>query len=523
MKKSKVNKKNLKTFMYENFDKNSDIYKILFKSIYSNLNQDNEKKINDENVHLMLFISHEIGNKPFITQENILNLIRREFKFNFTNNDLIELNKTIRNSEICQDLIINNSIGSKYWKNTIVPICESGSVINTIEKKPVHPYRIGIYPGLSCMFECVFCGRNYNAKYDRSLLDEGIEKYISLINSSPKEDKFKFYISGGLEPLTNPKLNTIIKELKSNGFKVPLYTNGQMLTEKFIKKSDFIKDLYSIRISLYGTNDKQYEQTVRKKNQFYLVKNNIVNLINHKNKNNLNTLIGLNYILLDGRGNDMLKILEFISSINKLVGNKKNNINFLTLREDFRSTTNLRIKKDERIKLVNFFKKFQQELNNNKEFENLFVDYGYSLEPIKDGYSNHVYEDVFADENILLKEGTPNISVAIDLYGDVYGYREAAFLDRPGSKRYILGRIENNIGIKDIIGKSIRLERNIEQYKNDLDYLDAFDHIVLRTLNQAKEDKNFGIPFEMGPVKSRVFNNYKKTVNFKTHFSDTVN
>ena len=142
-----------------------------------------------------------------------------------------------------------------------------------------------------------------------------------------------------------------------------------MLTEKFIKKSDFIKDLYSIRISLYGTNEQQYNQTVRKKNQFDLVKNNIVNLINHKNKNNLSTAIGLNYILLDGRGEDMLKILEFIKSVNKLVGNKKNNINFLTLREDFRSTTNLRLKKDERIKLVDFFRKFQQELNNNKDLK----------------------------------------------------------------------------------------------------------------------------------------------------------
>ena len=86
-----------------------------------------------------------------------------------------------------------------------------------------------------------------------------------------------------------------------------------------------------------------------------------------------------------------------------------------------------------------------------------------------------------------------------------------------------MGRIEDNISINDIIDKSVKLERNIEQHKNDLDYLDAFDHIVLRTLNQAKEDKNFGIPFEKGPVKSRIFDNYKKTINFKTHFSDTVN
>ena len=291
-----------------------------------------------------------------------------------------------------------------------------------------------------------------------------------------------------------------------------------MLTEKYLKKANFIKDLYSIRISLYGTNEDQYEKTVRKKNQFNLVKNNIANLIKFKNENNLKTSIGLNYILLDGRGGDMLKLLDFIKGVNQSVGNNKNNIDFLTLREDFRSTTNLRLKRSERLELVKIFKQFQERIDNEKDYEGMFVDYGYSLEPIKNGLVDHVYEDVFADESILLKEGTPNISIAIDLYGDVYGYREAAFLDRPGSKRYILGRIDNNVKLKDIIDMAIKKERDISQNKNDLDYLDAFDHIVLRTLDQAKRDKSFGIPFELGPVNSRIFSQKKKSVNF-AHFS----
>ena len=261
------------------------------------------------------------------------------------------------------------------------------------------------------------------------------------------------------------------------------------------------------------------EKLFKKKNQFNLVKNNIVNLIKFKNKNNIKTSLGLNYIILDGRGQEMLKLLDFIDDINRLVGNNKNNINFLTLREDFRSTTHLRSQKGERLKLLNIFKKFKERLNYQNKFDEMYVDYGYSLEPIKNGLIDHVYEDVFADESILLKEGTPNISVAIDLYGDVYGYREAAFLDRPGSKRYILGRIDDNIDLKNIIEMALKKERNIKQEKNDLDYLDAFDHIVLRTLDQAKKDKSFGIPFELGPVYSRIYNPQKKTVNFQTHFS----
>ena len=197
----------------------------------------------------------------------------------------------------------------------------------------------------------------------------------------------------------------------------------------------------------------------------------------------------------------------------------KNNINFLTLREDFRSTTNLRLKRNERLELVKTFKKFQEKINNGNNFKDLFVDYGYSLEPIKNGLIDHVYEDVFADQTILLKEGTPNISVAVDIYGDIYGYREAAFLDRPGSKRYILGRIDEENKLDKIINSALKINKDFSQKESDLDYLDAWDHIVLRTLDQAKKDKSFGVPFELGPVKSRVYSADKKTINFQTHFS----
>ena len=210
-----------KTFMYEEFDINSTSFSELKKYFIESFKNNDQKNFTKQDLEIIFYISHTIGNKPFVTQEEIYNLIFDRFGKNISIEKLLELNNEIRKSELCQNLIINFSIGSKYWKNTIIPINESGSIINTLEKNPVHPYRIGIYPGLSCMFECVFCGRNYSAKYDRSLLDEGIDKYITLINTSPKDDKFKFYISGGLEPLTNPKLNTIIQELKKMDLKYP--------------------------------------------------------------------------------------------------------------------------------------------------------------------------------------------------------------------------------------------------------------------------------------------------------------
>ena len=39
-----------------------------------------------------------------------------------------------------------------------------------------------------------------------------------------------------------------------------------MFTEKFLEKAGFVKDLYSVRISLYGTNESQYENCKKKIN-----------------------------------------------------------------------------------------------------------------------------------------------------------------------------------------------------------------------------------------------------------------
>ena len=49
-------------------------------------------------------------------------------------------------------------------------------------------------------------------------------------------------ISGGLEPLTNPKIGEIISICKNN-IRVPLITNGYSLLENFIKKNPGIWDL----------------------------------------------------------------------------------------------------------------------------------------------------------------------------------------------------------------------------------------------------------------------------------------
>ena len=48
------------------------------------------------------------------------------------------------------------------------------------------------------------------------------------------------------------------------------------------------------------------------------------------------------------------------------------------------------------------------------------------------------------------KSGYPQMSVAVDSLGDVFLYREAGFLDRPGNSKFIAGRITDKKSIEYI-------------------------------------------------------------------------
>ena len=44
----------------------------------------------------------------------------------------------------------------------------------------------------------------------------------------------------------------------------------------------------------------------------------------------------------------------------------------------------------------------------------------------------------------------------------------------------------------------------LENASNDIRFMDPFDHVLTSLINQAENDKKFGIPFKYGPVKLRV-------------------
>ena len=101
------------------------------------------------------------------------------------------------------------------------------------------------------------------------------------------------------------------------------------------------------------------------------------------------------------------------------------------------------------------------------------------------------------------KYGHTQLSVCVDLYGDVFLYREAGFLNRNGNEKFIIGRVNNDTSFKQVIENFLNNTRGIEVEKNDIRFMDPFDHVMTSLINQAEDDKNFGIPFKEGPITLR--------------------
>ena len=430
------------------------------------------------------------SDSPFLTQKEIC------LKLNITKEQLKEHNKKILELEWAQEYIVNSGIGKKYWNNTVIPAIINGKANAVIDEEYAYPDRIGFCPGLSCQFFCTFCGRNYSAAYEREFGNKGYETFKQIIDETPKKlNNNPYHITGGLEPLTFPRIGDIVSYGAEKGFPMEMKTNGFSLTSEFIVKQPGILDLSVLRISLYGVNQESTLEVTKNPKGFEKVKNNIINFLKLKTKIKL----GLNYVILHNNLDDVLLLLDYIEDVNS---ESDNQVDFLTLREDF-SPEAQELSTDERRKLLNIFKEIDNRLKT-KNLNKLHIDYGYALESIKQNRKS-LESLKRIDHQEMRQKMFPQISIMIDPKGDVYGYHEATFLDKEGSDRYCIGQVSKNKSLEQVVKEFIKKPEGVEALPMDISYLDAYDHIITILLNQADSDKKFGIPWSEGPVKARIY------------------
>ena len=82
-------------------------------------------------------------------------------------------------------------------------------------------------------------------------------------------------------------------------------------------------------------------------------------------------------------------------------------------------------------------------------------------------------------------------------------FREAGFLNREGNEKMIIGRISKENHLEKVIKNFLDMNVPLKFNENDSRFMDSFDHVLTALVNQAKKDKNFNVPFNLGPIKSR--------------------
>jgi dTDP-4-amino-4,6-dideoxy-D-glucose ammonia-lyase len=438
-------------------------------------------------------ITHRFSQSPWTTQAQI------QESTGLQTAALRALNAAIRDSALLQQLMVQEGSGQKYWA-TIIPMIRSGALRAVLTNTYRFPLRTGIYPGVSCMFFCGFCGRNPSARYAFESAPSGNAMFEEVFASTPRDRECTFSFSGGLEPLTNPGLGELIQRAKWHGIRVPLITNGYMLAPQYLKRQPGLWGLDSLRVSLYGIHEASYHAVTRVHGAFEQVKRNVIAFLRMRNEQNPTLQFGLNFIILRSCTEQALGVLDLIGEINASVTNGRG-VDFLTLREDFSVTEAEGLTPEERARLIDVFRIFRQRWQTEAILSDLQVDFGYALFPLSEGVAGDSLAMVTHHQ--MRPKAYPQLSVVIDLLGDVYLYREAGFLDRPGAERYKIGTISTMRSLEQVIRDFLDHGQPIEPLPTDPVLLDAFDHIATMLINQAESDAAMGIPFNEGPIRAR--------------------
>jgi dTDP-4-amino-4,6-dideoxy-D-glucose ammonia-lyase len=411
--------------------------------------------------------------------------------------ELRTVNMLIKNKSSLHDWLINNCAHAPYLSDTIGKLFRSGALDAYWNNESAFPAQVGIYPAVTCMFNCKFCGRSAGHQYMSADAAPGTELLAQLFEEGATGDPQRFYLSGGLEPLTNPNLSSLISAGASRGFAMQLYTNGMMLTQKWINRNPEVWDLRAIRVSLYGGSEAAYRQTTGRHGAFSQVISNIKNFSLRKLERGSSLRLGINCVVLKSRLSEFSESLEVLLDMIRMNGNG-DAVDFISLREDYAATADQMIVGSERQQLREILLLFEEMLKR-QGMKNITVDYGYALKRLMaddDTQPLHLINDdqVFA-------RGFPQISVVVDLLGDVYLYREAGFIGRPGAHRYVIGRLGRDGSLQDIIDNAVQGRWCPPSPRTgDALFLDAFDHTVSAFLITAEADRQFGIPVLDGPI-----------------------
>jgi dTDP-4-amino-4,6-dideoxy-D-glucose ammonia-lyase len=292
-----------------------------------------------------------------------------------------------------------------------------------------------------------------------------------------------------------------------------------MLTPRLLERQPGLWDLASLRISLHGVDAETSFQVNRHARGFEQATKNAADFLRLRNERDSVLRLGFNFVILPGRAEQVLQLAEVIAEINRAAGGGRQ-VDFLTLREDFTAVGKDALQEEERARLVEIFSQLE-ERRSRDDLRDLHIDFGYALSPLERGVVSRPLEMVEYTE--MRKHAFPQVSVVVDSLGDVYAYREAGFLDRPGARRYIIGNLSEQGSMEGVVRQFLERGSEFENLPKDTLYLDIFDHVVTKLLNKVEADEAWGIPSSEGTILSDgIGNKNGRSAPAIAHFSERV-
>ncbi len=436
-------------------------------------------------------IVHRFSHDPWCPQAQVFEELA------LTRAELTRLNAAIRESAFLQQLMLREGPAARYW-TTIVPIVQSGALHAVQTNLYQCPLRLGLAVAAS---HGAPGGRTEDGQAPQNArdLERALDLFDAVFAAMPAEASTLSIVGAGLEPLTNPRLDDIIRGARRHGHRVPITTNGYMLTPHYVRRHEGLWEADAIRIALYGTDDRSYREVTQRTGAFQVVTHNVLALLRARAERGHGPAIGFTFNVHPHTADRLSTLLDLVAGINSAVSGQ--GLDFIALREDLDAADEASLSWVERRALAPICQAFAERCA--RELPAVRLDWPGAWYPLGHGTAGAGFAAVTHRE--MLPKAFPQIAVTIDLRGDVHLYRGAAAPGRASAARFRIGTLAPDRPLDVVVRAFLESGQNIVPAPDDHRVLSAFDRVATRLVLQARADDRAGIPFTAGPIAARAW------------------
>ena len=173
------------------------------------------------------------------------------------------------------------------------------------------PIYMEIGPTNSCNHKCTFCALDFLTNKGEFI---DTELMVSTLKEMGENGVKSVMFAGEGEPLVHKDIGLFVETAKQSGIDISITTNGVLFNKE--KAEQFLHHLSWIRFSVDAGTSETYNKIHRGgENDFDKVIENIKNAVEIKKAKKLNTVIGIQFLMISDNINDVLKLAQIAKDI----------------------------------------------------------------------------------------------------------------------------------------------------------------------------------------------------------------